>query len=233
MRNLNKFYIDGAWVAPHAGSPIAIVNPADMSVVGQLVLGDSHDVDAAVAAAKRAFKSFSKTTKEERIALLERLKAVFTARLEEMAQAITTEMGAPITLSREQQAACGIEQIEDFITALKGHAEREVLPNSDILIREPIGVCGLITPWNWPISQIALKVVPALAIGATCVLKPSEYAPLSAALFAEFVHEAGYPAGVFNLVFGDGQTVGSAMSRHPDIDMMSFTGSTRAGILVS
>jgi aldehyde dehydrogenase (NAD+) len=233
MKTLDKFYIDGAWVAPHSGTQIDIVNPADMAVVGQVALGDSVDVDTAVAAAKRAFVTFSKTTKDERIALLERLKAVFTARLEEMAQAITTEMGAPITLSREQQAACGIDHIEDFIKALKAQETREVLPNTDLLIREPIGVCGLITPWNWPISQIALKVVPALAIGATCVLKPSEYAPLSAALFAEFVHEAGYPAGVFNLIFGEGQTVGAAMSRHPDIDMMSFTGSTRAGIMVS
>ncbi len=233
MKNLDKFYIDGAWVAPVAGTPLAIVNPADMCVVGQVTLGDSRDVDAAVAAAKRAFESFSKTGKDQRIALLERLKAVFTARLEEMAQAISTEMGAPITLSRAEQAACGIDHIDAFIDALKEQPEREVLANSDVLIREPIGVCGLITPWNWPISQIAQKVIPAFATGATCVLKPSEYAPLSAALFAEMVHEAGYPAGVFNLVFGDGQSVGSAMSRHPDIAMMSFTGSTRAGIMVS
>jgi len=233
MKKLDKFYIGGAWVAPVSGTPLAITNPANSEVVGQVILGDSRDVDAAVAAAKLAFDTFSKTNKEERIALLERLKAVFSSRLEEVAQAISTEMGAPISMAREQQAFCGVEHIEAFIAALKGQAEREILANGDTLLREPIGVCGLITPWNWPISQIALKVVPAFATGATCVLKPSEYAPLSAALFAEIVHEAGYPAGAFNLVFGDGQEVGSAMSRHRDIAMMSFTGSTRAGIAVS
>lgn len=233
MRKLDQFYINGAWVAPVSGKPFAITNPATNTSVGEVMLGGTRDVDVAVTAAKKAFATFSKTSKEERIALLERLQEVFSDRLEEMAQAITVEMGAPITMSREVQAYCGIEHIRSFITALKEQPEREVLPNSDILIREPIGVCGLITPWNWPISQVAQKVLPAFATGATCVLKPSEYAPLSAALFAEFVHEAGYPAGVFNLVFGDGPGVGAAMSRHPDIAMMSFTGSTRAGILVS
>ncbi len=233
MKNLNKFYIDGAWVDPIAATPFAIMNPASNTQIGTVALGSAKDVDAAVAAAKRAFVTFSKTDKATRIALLERLHAVFTARLEEMAQAITAEMGAPISMSRDSQAACGIDHIKSFIDALKEQPEREILPNTDLLIREPIGVCGLITPWNWPINQIAQKVVPALATGATSVLKPSEYTPLSAALFAEFVHEAGYPAGVFNLVYGDGPNVGAAMSRHPDIAMMSFTGSTRAGIMVS
>lgn len=233
MKNLNKFYIDGTWVAPIASTAFPIRNPANDSEIGTVLLGSSADVDAAVAAASRAFDTFRKSSRDERLALLNRLQEVFTNRLEEMAQAITTEMGAPITMSRDVQAACGIDIIKNFIEALKNQPERETLPNSDVLIREPIGVCGLITPWNWPINQIVLKVAPALAVGATCVLKPSEYTPLSAALFAEFVHEAGYPAGVFNLVFGDGSNVGSAMSRHPDIAAMSFTGSTRAGILVS
>ena len=233
MQKLDKFYIDGSWVSPVSGTPFAIMNPATNSQIGEVMLGSAADVDIAAAAAGRAFESFSRTSKEERIVLLERLEDIFTARLEEMAQAISTEMGAPITMARNAQADCGIGHIKAFITALKAQPEREILPNSDLLIREPIGVCGLITPWNWPINQIVQKVVPALAIGATCILKPSEYTPLSAQLFAEFVHEAGYPAGVFNLVFGDGPNVGSAMSRHPDIAMMSFTGSTRAGILVT
>ena len=233
MKHLNKFYIDGAWVDPISATPFPVKNPAHNTQIGEVMLGSSADVDRAVAAAARAFETFSKTSKEERLALLERLAAIFTERLEEMAQAITTEMGAPIDMSRTAQAGCGIDHIKAFAKALKDQPKRETLENGDVLVRDPIGVCGLITPWNWPINQIAQKVVPALAIGATCVLKPSEYTPLSAALFAEFVHEAGYPAGVFNLVFGDGPNVGSAMSRHPDIAMMSFTGSTRAGVMVS
>lgn len=233
MTNTQQFYIDGAWVDPISATDFPILNPADNSQVGTVALGSSADVDAAVEAATRAFETFSETSKEERLALLEKLEQVFTVRLEEMAQAITTEMGAPITMSREAQAACGIDLINSFAEALKEQLERETLPNSDVLMREPIGVCGLITPWNWPINQLVQKVVPALAVGATCVLKPSEHTPLSAALFAEFIHEAGYPAGVFNLVYGDGPNVGAAMSRHPDIALMSFTGSTRAGIMVS
>lgn len=233
MTNTQQFYIDGAWVDPISATPFPILNPANNGQVGTVSLGSSADVDAAVAAAKRAFKTFSKTSKQERLALLERLEQVFTARLEEMAQAITTEMGAPISMSRDVQAACGIELIKSVADALREQPQRETLPNSDVLMREPIGVCGLITPWNWPINQMVQKVVPALAVGATCILKPSEHTPLSAALFAEFVHEAGYPVGVFNLIYGDGANVGSAMSRHVDIDLMSFTGSTRAGIMVS
>jgi aldehyde dehydrogenase (NAD+) len=233
MKNLNKHYIDGAWVAPVGGTNFPIKNPADDSVIGAVTLGNTADVDLAVAAANRAFETFSHTTKQERIALLKRLLAVYTDRLDEMAWAITREMGAPIDMSREMQAGCGIDHIKSFIEVMEEHRDCEVLPSGDVLYREPIGVCGLITPWNWPISQIALKVLPALAVGATCILKPSEYTPLSAALFAEFVHDAGYPAGVFNLVFGNGPDVGAAMSRHPDVAMMSFTGSTRAGIMVS
>ncbi len=233
MKNLNKFYIDGAWVDPLTSTVFPIMNPATNSQIGEVALGSEDDVNAAVAAAKRAFETFSKTTKAERLALLERLLKIAKARNEEMAQAITAEMGAPISMSRDAQAGCGIGHIQSFIDALKSQETHKTLPSGDVLIREPIGVCGLITPWNWPINQIAQKVVPALAIGATCVLKPSEYTPLSAELFAQMVDEAGYPAGVLNLVYGDGVTVGSAMSRHPDIAMMSFTGSTRAGILVS
>lgn len=233
MKNVTKHYVNGLWVDPLLATPFPIKNPAHNRQIGVVMLGSPADVDRAVDAAKRAFKSFSKTAKEDRLVLLKRLAVIFSDRLEEMAQAITTEMGAPIDMSRAAQAGCGIDHITSFIEALERQPEREVLPNSDRLIREPIGVCGLITPWNWPINQIAQKVVPALATGSTCVLKPSEYTPLSAALFAEFVHEAGYPAGVFNLVFGDGVNVGSAMSRHPDIAMMSFTGSTRAGVMVS
>jgi aldehyde dehydrogenase (NAD+) len=233
MKNLNKFYIDGAWVDPVAGAAFPIKNPANDSVIGDVTLGTAADVDRAVEAANKAFKSFSRTSKAERLALLERLLDVYTARLEDMSWAITEEMGAPIDMSREMQAGCGIDHIKSFIDVLKDHDARETLPSGDELYREPIGVCGLITPWNWPISQIALKVLPALAVGATCILKPSEHTPLSAQVFAEIVHEAGYPAGVFNLVFGDGVEVGSAMSRHPDVAMMSFTGSTRAGVLVS
>lgn len=233
MKNLNKHYIDGTWVAPVGGSDFPIKNPADDSVIGTVTMGSAADVDLAVAAANRAFGTFSRTPKQARIALLKRLLGVYTARLEEMSWAITREMGAPIDMSRQMQAGCGIDHIKSFIDALEDHKESETLPSGDVLYREPIGVCGLITPWNWPISQVAQKVLPALAVGATCVLKPSEYTPLSAALFAEVIHEAGYPAGVFNLVFGSGPDVGAAMSRHRDIAMMSFTGSTRAGIMVS
>ena len=230
---LDKFYIGGAWVEPLSDATFPIMNPARNAQIGTVVMGSAADVDEAVAAAKRAFESFSQTTKLERLALLECLLEITKARSEDLAQAITAEMGAPISMSRSVQAYSGIGHLEGFIAALKEQAETETLPNGDVLCREPVGVCGLITPWNWPINQIALKVIPALATGCTCVLKPSEHTSLSANVYAEIVHEAGYPAGVFNLVHGDGQTVGSAMSRHLDVAMMSFTGSTRAGILVS
>ena len=196
-------------------------------------MGNQADVDNAVAAAKEAFKTYSKTTKEDRLKLLNNLLKITKERFEELAQAITTEMGAPITMSREAQADAGIGHLEGFIEALKNSKDRENLSNGDTIVREPIGVCGLITPWNWPINQITLKVIPALAAGSTCVLKPSEHTPLSAILYAEMLHDAGFPKGTFNLVHGDGPTVGSAMSRHPDIQMMSFTGSTRAGTSVT
>lgn len=233
MTDLNKFYINGAWVAPQSSTPFPIMNPANNTQIGTVALGSATDVDLAVAAAKQAFKSFSQVSKADRLAMLDRLEAIFTTRLSEMGQAISTEMGAPISMAVDVQAACGVDYIKDFCAQLRKQNEVEVLDNGDTLVRDPIGVCGLITPWNWPINQIALKVIPAIAAGCTCVLKPSEHTPLSAALFAEFVHEAGIPAGVFNLVYGDGITVGNAMSEHKDIDMMSFTGSTRAGTAVT
>ena len=233
MGNLKKFYINGDWVTPNSKNEFPVSNPANNSQVGTIILGNKADVDNAVAAAKEAFKTYAKTTKEDRLKLLSNLLKITKERFEELAQAITTEMGAPITMSREAQADAGIGHLEGFIDALKNSKDREVLSSGDTILREPIGVCGLITPWNWPINQIALKVIPALAAGSTCVLKPSEYTPLSATLYAEMLHDAGFPKGAFNLLHGDGPTVGSAMSRHPDIQMMSFTGSTRAGTSVT
>ena len=233
MGNLKKFYINGDWVTANSKTEFLVSNPANNSQVGTVILGNKADVDNAVAAAKEALKTYAKTSKEDRLKLLSNLLKITKERFEELAQAITTEMGAPITMSREAQADAGIGHLEGFIDALKNSKDREVLSSGDTILREPIGVCGLITPWNWPINQIALKVIPALAAGSTCVLKPSEYTPLSATLYAEMLHDAGFPKGAFNLLHGDGPTVGSAMSRHPDIQMMSFTGSTRAGTSVT
>ena len=233
MSNLKKFYINGEWVTPNSKIEFPVLNPANNSQVGSIILGNQVDVDNAVAAAKEAFKTYSKTTKEDRLELLNNLLKITKERFEELAQAITTEMGAPITMSREAQADAGVGHLEGFIEALRNSKDREELSNGDTIVREPIGVCGLITPWNWPINQITLKVIPALAAGSTCILKPSEHTPLSAILYAEMLHDAGFPKGTFNLVHGDGPTVGSAMSCHPDIQMMSFTGSTRAGTSVT
>ncbi|MBB5516747.1 aldehyde dehydrogenase (NAD+) [Rubricella aquisinus] len=233
MITLDQFYINGAWTTPRSTTTMPILNPATEAQIGTLTLGNRADVDDAVAAAQRAFETWGLTPKSERRALLARLLTISAAREEEMAQAITAEMGAPITLSREQQAASGTGHLRAFLAAFDAMEEEKVLPNGDILTYEPIGVCGLITPWNWPVNQISLKVIPALAAGNTCVLKPSEHTPLSARLYAEMIHEAGFPPGVFNLVYGDGPEVGAALSRHPDIAMMSFTGSTRAGALVT
>ena len=196
-------------------------------------MGNSTDVDHAVAAAKIAFEGFSQTSKAQRLGLLRRLKAITEAKLEDLAQAMRVEMGAPITMARSDQADAAVGHLQGFIEALKQLEDQLTLSNGDVLVREPIGVCGLITPWNWPMNQIVLKVVPALATGSCCVLKPSEHTPISAMIYAEIIHEAGYPPGVFNLVNGDGPTVGVALSRHADIQMMSFTGSTRAGIAVT
>ncbi|WP_323781829.1 aldehyde dehydrogenase family protein, partial [Leisingera sp.] len=231
--DLKKFYIGGAWVAPHSSREFPVLNPATEEQIGSIILGDETDVNTAVAAAKAAFDSFSRTSRDERIALLERLLEISNARREEMAQALSAEMGAPVSMARNDQADAGIGHLKGILEALKSQQLRETLANGDILVREPIGVCGLITPWNWPVNQIALKVLPALATGCTCVLKPSEHTPMSAAVYAQMIHDAGYPAGVFNLIHGDGPTVGAGLSRHRDVDMMSFTGSTRAGVAVA
>ncbi|UWQ26819.1 aldehyde dehydrogenase family protein (plasmid) [Leisingera aquaemixtae] len=231
--NMSQFYIDGSWIDPRGTSSVDVINPATEQSLGRLALGSEADVDAAVAAAKAALPGFAATSREARIALLERVLEVYTARADEFAQAISLEMGAPITMSREMQAQAGIDHLEAIIADLKALDFEETLPNGDTLVRMPVGVCGLITPWNWPINQIVLKVGPALAAGCTMVLKPSELTPLSAILYAEVLHEAGVPAGVFNLVHGEGPVVGTALSRHPDVSMMSFTGSTRGGVAVT
>lgn len=233
MLDKRKFYINGQWVIPLAPKDFKVLNPATEQPVAVISMGSVADVDRAVSAAREAFESYGRTSLADRISLLERLLQIYQDRYEEMAQTITMELGAPITMSREQQADVGVGHLRGFIDALKTMSMRETLPNGDTLLREPIGVCGLITPWNWPINQIALKVVPALATGSTCILKPSEFTPLNAMLYAEMVHDAGFPAGVFNLVNGDGVETGSALSRHPDVDMISFTGSTRAGKAIS
>jgi aldehyde dehydrogenase (NAD+) len=232
MVNDAKFYIDGQWVEPITPNLFNVINPAVEDVAGQISLGSSADVDRAVTAARRAFATFSQTGKEERLALLQRIIDSYKARFEELASAMTLEMGSPITFSREVQATNALGHFKQMIEVLKSY-ELERFMGDTLIRREPIGVCGLITPWNWPLNQITAKLAPALAAGCTVVLKPSEIAPLSAIIFAEVLHEAGVPKGVFNLVNGDGPTVGEAISRHPDIDMVSFTGSTRAGILVA
>lgn len=233
MENLQKFYIGGRWIDPVSDAVMPVLNPATEQRIGTVALGNGADVDKAVAAAKSAFDTYSQTGKAERLALLTRLREVTEDRLEDLAQAMRMEMGAPITMAREVQADAALGHLQGFIDALESLDTRNTLDNGDVMLREPIGVCGLITPWNWPMNQIALKVIPALATGCTCVLKPSEHTPVSAMIYAEMIHEAGYPAGVFNLVNGDGITVGSALSRHKDVQMMSFTGSTRAGIAVT
>ncbi len=229
MLDRREFYIGGRWVAPVSREEFPVLNPATESQIGVIALANEDDVEAAVAAAKRAFETGPRASKQERIARLERLTTATEARLEDLAQAMMMEMGAPITMARAAQADAAIGHLRGFLDALRDQSERETLGNGDVLVREPIGVCGLITPWNWPINQIALKVIPALAAGATCILKPSEHTPLSAAIYAEIIDAAGVPSGAFNLINGTGPTVGAALSRHADIDMISFTGSTRAG----
>ena len=233
MENLGKFYIDGKWVTPNSKQSMSVINPATEEEIGTVILGNNDDVDIAVKAANIAFDSFSKTTKEDRLKLLKRIHEVTSDHFEELAQAMSKEMGAPITMSREAQADSGLGHLQGFIEALEKLEEENTLSNGDILTKEPIGVCGLITPWNWPINQITLKVLPAIACGCTCILKPSEHTPISAMLYAEILHEAGVPSGVFNLIHGTGEEVGVALSRHPDIQMISFTGSTRGGMSVT
>ncbi|GLU27880.1 aldehyde dehydrogenase family protein [Brucella sp. NBRC 12950] len=229
------FYIDGAWVKPFGCNTIAVVNPANEQPYATISSGAAQDVNRAVAAARAAFSSWSETSVVERIRFLRKIAEIYEARLDDMAKTISLEMGAPITMARDQQAAAGLYHINAFIEALENFdfEEKRKDNSGEVIVHEPIGVCGLITPWNWPMNQIALKVIPAIAVGCTVVLKPSEIAPMSAMLFADILHEAKLPKGVFNLVNGEGLIVGEAMSRHADIDMMSFTGSTRAGAAVA
>ncbi|WP_025898382.1 aldehyde dehydrogenase family protein [Sneathiella glossodoripedis] len=236
MLDKRNFYINGKWVAPSSPNDFDVINPSTEEVCAVISLGGQADTDAAVAAAKAAFIPWSEKPQEERTALIEKFADIYDARSAEMGEAISTEMGAPISMAKSAQAGSGSFHIRNFIRALKKFEFDRPLgshaPNDRILY-EPIGVCGLITPWNWPMNQVTLKVIPAIATGNTVVLKPSEIAPLSSLLFAEMMDEAGFPAGVFNLVNGDGAGVGTQLSGHPDVDMISFTGSTRAGIAIS
>ena len=227
-----QFYIDGQWVDPVEPRTLDVVNPATEEIYGRISLGSAADVDKAVSAASRAFESFSRTTREQRIELLQAILDEFARRHDDVAEAIMDEMGAPWGLAKGAQAASGSQHFKAALKALKTYEFEEHIGTTNV-VREPIGVCGLITPWNWPMNQIAVKVAPALAAGCTMVLKPSEIAPFDAMVFAEILDAAGVPAGVFNLVNGDGPGVGSAISAHPDIAMVSFTGSTRAGVLVA
>jgi len=229
MQDRRKFHINGDWVAPRAVRDFPVLNPATEEEIAVISLGGEADIDRAVSAARRAFEGYSRTPLARRLDLLRQLLDVTRARRDEMADTIRRELGAPRDLAHGDQSEAGIGHLQGFIDALETIRLREVLPNGDTVLREPIGVCGLITPWNWPLNQIVLKVVPALATGCTCVLKPSELTPLSAMLYAEFIDEAGFPPGVFNLVNGTGVEAGAALSRHRDVDMISFTGSTRAG----
>jgi len=232
MRDMLQFYIDGQWIDPVHSNPLDVINPATEEVCGRISLGGVEDVDKAVAAAVRAAPAFAQSTREQRMELLQSILDVFARRHDEVATAIMEEMGAPWSLAKYAQAASGPQHIAAALKVLKNFKFEEDHGSTRIL-KEAIGPCALITPWNWPINQIAVKVAPALAAGCTMVLKPSEIAPFDAMIFAEILDEAGVPAGVFNLVNGDGPTVGAALSGHPDITMVSFTGSTRAGVAVA
>ncbi len=223
-----QFYIDGAWVDPVEPKELKVINPATEEVAGVISMGCAKDVDKAVMAARRAFDSYSRTSPAERLALMERILVAYNAHYAEIAQAISIEMGAPVTLSKGAQTGIGVGHITAMIDVLKNFKFEE-MHGTVRLVQEPVGVCALITPWNWPMNQVAAKVVPALAAGCTMVLKPSEYSPFSAIIWAKVMHEAGVPAGVFNLVNGDGLSVGAPLSSHREVDMVSFTGSTRAG----
>ena len=232
MREYMKFYIDGRWVDPVTPKSLDVINPATEAVCGHISAGSAADVDLAVKAAQKAFITFSQTSREERIDLLQRILAEYQKRFGDIANAITEEMGAPASLAQRAQAPIGMAHLANGIEVLKNYQFEEDRGPTRI-VKEPIGVCGLITPWNWPINQIACKVVPAIATGCTMVLKPSEEAPFSAYLWTEVMHAAGVPAGVFNMINGTGPDVGAAISSHPGVDMVSFTGSTRAGIEVA
>ncbi|WP_343079029.1 aldehyde dehydrogenase family protein [Ostreiculturibacter nitratireducens] len=226
-------YVEGMWVAPLATRTFPVVNPATEEEEGRIVLGGAADVDRAVDAAVRALPGFSAWPKADRLALLRRILAVSERRLSDLACAITRDMGAPATMSLGMQADVAVGHLQGIIAALEAQPEREELANGDILVREPVGVCALITPWNWPINQITLKVLPAIAAGCTSVLKPSEFTPLSSIVYMEILDDAGVPPGVVNMIQGDGAETGAALVAHPDVDMVSFTGSTRAGRLIT
>jgi len=234
MKDLRKFYINGKWINPFQINDFEVINPSNEKVCAIISLGQKEDADLAINAAKESFNSWWNVPKEEKLKLLNNLLDIYIKRSMEMAEAISVEMGAPIDWAIEEQSKSGENHILNFIKIYSDFKFEQYLDEQigNYISYEPIGVCALITPWNWPINQIALKVIPALASGCTMVLKPSEIAPLSAILFAEMIHEAGFPAGVFNLVNGDGPGVGSQLSSHPEIDMISFTGSTRAGRLI-
>jgi len=234
MLDKRKFYINGEWTSPSKPEDFNVINPSTEETFATISLGNKEDIDLAVKSAKNAFISWKETSKEERISLLEKLLKIYKKKFNEMAEAITMEMGAPIDYSSSTHTTSGQSHIEDFLLRLKKFDFEEHFDSksNNHISYEPIGVCGLITPWNWPINQIALKVIPAFATGCTMILKPSEIAPISAILFAEMIDEAGFPPGVFNLINGDGIGAGTHISGHPDIDMVSFTGSTRAGKLI-
>jgi len=232
MKSYTKHYIDGQWVESEGGRRHVVVNPATEEPASEVTLGTAADVDRAVKAARRAFESFSQTSREERVALLQRIIGEYQKRIPDIAQAISEEMGAPISIAQTAQSGSGMGHLASTVEALQGFSFEESTGKNKV-VYEPIGVVALITPWNWPMNQIVAKVAPALAAGNTVILKPSEQTPGSAAIFAEVLDAAGVPAGVFNLVQGDGPGVGEALAKHPDIDMISFTGSTRAGIMVA
>jgi len=232
MKDCRRFYINGEWVDPTQERESVAINPAREEPIATLSLGNAADIDKAVAAAKKAFDAYADTAVSQRMALLRRITEVYQSKTEEMAEAISLEMGAPISLSRTAQVPAGLAHLSEIVKVLERFRFDE-LRGSTLMRKEPIGVCGLITPWNWPMNQITCKVAPALAAGCTMVLKPSEIAPLSSFLFAQILHEAGVPPGVFNLVNGEGAVVGAALASHPDLGMVSFTGSTRAGIAVA
>ena len=229
MRECLKLYIDGQWVEPVEPRTLDVENPATEQVCGKVALGSAADVDRAVLAARKAFATWSQTTRDQRLGTLQRILTEYQKRSADLAAAITEEMGAPVALAAGPQVGLGLGHVNTAMEVLEAFAFDEQR-GSTLIVKEPIGVCGLITPWNWPLNQIAVKVFPALATGCTMVLKPSEIAPFSPHIFAEILHDAGVPAGVFNLVQGDGPGVGVALACHSDVDMISFTGSTRAGV---
>jgi aldehyde dehydrogenase (NAD+) len=233
MRNYRQIYIDGAWVDPQGGGTIDVISPVTERQIGQISSATAADVDRAVEAARRAFRSYSRTTRQERIDLLGSVLAAYAKRRQDLADALVEELGAPATFAKDLQAGMGFLHLQTAVEALKTYAFEHAEGGRTTIRREPIGVVGMITPWNWPINQIMCKIAPALATGNTMVHKPSEVAPFTAHIIAEILHEAGVPQGVYNLVDGVGPTVGAAISGHPGIDMVSFTGSTRAGIDVA